>query len=151
MLILQRPADLANYVGKKLGTSDWIEITQDMIDAFANLTGDHQWVHVDTERAKHEGPGGKTIAHGFLVLSFVPGWVPKIYKVEKRSRALNYGVNRVRFTAMLPVGSRVRGHLSIKEVAFIEGGVRFITEAEIELEGSTRPACVAETVTVLYE
>jgi len=98
MLELERPGDLAQYVGKEIGVSDWFTVDQAIIDKFADATGDHQWIHVDVERAKREMPGGKTIAHGYLTLSLVPRLAQTIYRVKNRSRGLNYGSNRIRFT-----------------------------------------------------
>ncbi len=108
MIEVERPADLAQYVGKEIGVSDWFTVDQAIIDKFAEATGDHQWIHVDVERAKREMPGGKTIAHGYLTLSLVPRLAATLLRVRKRSRGLNYGSNRVRFTGQVPAGSRVR-------------------------------------------
>src|ERR1700745_984670 len=105
---LERPAVLGQYVGKEIGVSDWFTVDQALIDKFADATGDHQWIHVDVERAKREMPGGKTIAHGYLTLSLVPRLAQTIYLVKKRSRGLNYGANRVRFNGTVPAGSRTR-------------------------------------------
>ncbi|HUM17813.1 MAG TPA: MaoC family dehydratase, partial [Candidatus Nitrosotalea sp.] len=99
MLKVEKPQDLLQHVGKELGPSEWLTVTQEMIDKFADATGDHQWIHVDVERAKKELPGGKTIAHGYLTLSLLPRLAPTLMAVEKRRRGLNYGSNRVRFTA----------------------------------------------------
>src|SRR6201986_4586000 len=105
MIEVERPADLAHYVGKEIGISDWFTVDQEIIDKFADATGDHQWIHVDVERAKRELPGGKTIAHGYLTLSLVPRLAQTIYRVKKRSRGLNYGSNRIPFTRQAPAGS----------------------------------------------
>ena len=114
MLEVERPGDMTQYAGKELGVSDWYTVTQEQIDKFADATGDHQWIHVDVERAKREMPGGKTIAHGWLTLSLVPRLAQTIYRVKHRSRGINYGANRVRFTAPVPAGSRVRLRLKVK-------------------------------------
>lgn len=151
MLEIEKPADMANWVGKKLGTSDWFTVDQKTIDLFAEATGDHQWIHVDVERAKKELPGGKTIAHGFLTLSLLPRLGPTIYTIKQRSRGINYGTNKVRFTAMVPVGSRVRLHSTLKACDAIQGGVRLTVESEMELEGSPRPCLVAETLSQVYD
>src|ERR1700693_4525305 len=124
MLEVERPADLLAYEGKEIGVSDWYTVTQDQINKFAEATGDHQWIHVDVERAKREMPGGKTIAHGYLTLSLLPRLSHAIYTIRKRSRGINYGSNKVRFTAPVPAGSRVRLHQTLKNVEDIEGGVR---------------------------
>lgn len=151
MLEIEKPADMANWVGKKLGTSDWFTVDQKTIDLFAEATGDHQWIHVDVERARKELPGGKTIAHGFLTLSLLPRLGPTIYTIKQRSRGINYGTNKVRFTAMVPVGSRVRLHSTLKACDAIQGGVRLTVESEMELEGSPRPCLVAETLSQVYD
>src|SRR3954462_1662619 len=116
MLEVERPSDLAAYEGKEIGVSDWYTVTQEQIDKFADATGDHQWIHVDVERAKKEMPGGKTIAHGYLTLSLLPKLNHNIYHIKQRSRGVNYGPNKVRFPAPVPAGSRVRGHLTLKAV-----------------------------------
>ena len=121
MLELERPGDLAQYVGKEIGVSDWFTVDQALIDKFADATGDHQWIHVDVERAKREMPGGKTIAHGYLTLSLVPRLGQTLYRVKQRSRGLNYGSNRVRFTGQVPAGSRIRLRQKIKSVDPVEG------------------------------
>lgn len=151
MIEVERPADLARYVGQEIGVSDWFTVDQPMIDKFAEATGDHQWIHVDVERAKRELPGGKTIAHGYLTLSLVPRLGQTIYRVQKRSRGLNYGSNRIRFTGQVPAGSRIRLRQKIKSVEPVEGGVRITSENTVEVEGATRPALVAETISLQYD
>jgi acyl dehydratase len=151
MLELDRPADLLAYAGKEMGTSDWYTVTQEQIDKFADATGDHQWIHVDVERARKEMPGGKTIAHGWLTLSLVPRLAATIYRVKNRSRGINYGANRVRFTGPVPAGSRIRLKLKIKDVERVEGGVRVTNEGTMEIEGGSRPVLVAETIGVVYD
>jgi acyl dehydratase len=151
MLEVERPADMKAHIGKALGSSAWITVDQAMIDKFADATGDHQWIHVDVERAKREMPGGKTIAHGFLTLSLLAGLAHQVYEIRKRSRGINYGSNRVRFTAPVQVGSRVRLSQTLKNVEDIEGGVRMTFESTMEIEGSTRPALVAETLNLAFD
>jgi acyl dehydratase len=151
MIDIETPAALAEWVGRKLGTSEWITVDQKTIDLFAEATGDHQWIHIDVERAAREMPGGKTIAHGFLTLSLLPRLAPMIYRVVKRSRSINYGSNKVRFTAPVPSGSRVRLHLTVKAVDPIAGGVRVTMENEMEVEGNTRPCLVAETMAQVFD
>jgi acyl dehydratase len=152
MIEVERPADLAQYIGKEIGVSDWFTVDQAIIDKFADATGDHQWIHVDVERAKREMPGGKTIAHGYLTLSLVPRLAATLLRVKKRSRGLNYGSNRVRFTGQVPAGSRVRLRQKIKAVEPVEGGgVRITSENMMEVEGATRPALVAETISMQFE
>jgi len=150
-LTIEKPAELLQHIGKELGPSDWMTVDQAIIDKFADATGDHQWIHVDVERAKREMPGGKTIAHGYLTLSLVPRLGQTLYRVKHRSRGLNYGSNRVRFTGMVPAGSRIRLRLTIKSVEPVEGGVRTTSSGSMELEGSDRPVLVAETIGVTYD
>jgi acyl dehydratase len=150
-LTVEYPRDLQQHIGQELGPSDWITVDQAMIDKFAEATGDHQWIHVDVERAKREMPGGKTIAHGYLTLSLVPRLASTLLKVTKRSRGVNYGSNKVRFTGMVPAGARVRLRqklLKVEEVA--NNGVRVTSEMTMEVEGQERPALVAETMGIQY-
>ncbi|MBY0337019.1 MAG: MaoC family dehydratase [Acetobacteraceae bacterium] len=151
MLDIQSPAALTEWVGKKLGTSEWFLVDQKTIDLFAEATGDHQWIHVDEARAAKEMPGGKTIAHGYLTLSLIPRLAQATWRVVNRSRSINYGSNKVRFTAPVPAGSRVRLHITVKSVEPIQGGVRLTLENEMEIEGGSRPVLVAETLTQIYD
>jgi acyl dehydratase len=151
MLKVEKPQDLLQHVGEELGPSEWLTVTQEMIDKFADATGDHQWIHVDVERAKKEMPGGKTIAHGYLTLSLLPRLAPTLMKVEKRRRGLNYGSNRVRFTAPVPAGGRVRLRQKLVKVEPVEdNGVRVTSEMTMEVEGNSRPAMIAETLGIIY-
>lgn len=151
MLKVEKPQDLLQHVGEELGPSEWLTVTQEMIDKFADATGDHQWIHVDVERAKKEMPGGKTIAHGYLTLSLLPRLAPTLMKVEKRRRGLNYGSNRVRFTAPVPAGARVRLRQKLLKVEPVEdNGFRVTSEMTMEVEGNSRPAMVAETLGIIY-
>lgn len=140
--------ELTAAVGEDLGTSDWLEITQERVDAFADATGDHQWIHVDVERAK-DGPFGGTIAHGYLTLSLVPWLGSQVFSLETPGAKLNYGVNKVRFPNPVRVGSRVRAQVSVSEVIDIPAGKQMQLKYVIEIEGSDKPACVAETVVLL--
>src|SRR6266478_6574801 len=145
------PNEMHKYVGQEIGVSDWVEVSQDRINRFADATGDHQWIHVDVERAKKEMPGGKTIAHGYLTLSLLPQLAPTLMKVEKRRRGVNYGSNRVRFTAPVPAGARVRLRQKLVKVEPVEdNGFRLTSEMTMEVEGNTRPAMVAETLGIIY-
>src|SRR5213079_2164463 len=129
MLHVDTPKDLLQHIGRELGPSDWITVDQAMIDRFADATGDHQWIHVDVERARREMPGGKTIAHGYLTLSLVPRMAATLLKVSKRSRGINYGSNKVRFTSAVPAGSRVRLRQRIVNVEPVSGnGFRVTSE-----------------------
>jgi acyl dehydratase len=134
-----------------MGVSDWVLIDQDRINKFADATGDHQWIHIDVERAKTEMPGGKTIAHGYLTLSLIPMLGAQIMRITGVSRGINYGSNKVRFTNMVQVGSRVRGRQKILSVEPKGGGVQMTSEMTIEIEGQDRPACVAETIGLIYK
>jgi acyl dehydratase len=147
---MRRFADIDEFrtaIGQVLGESDWLTVTQEMIDLFAEATGDHQWIHVDRERAK-ASPFGTTIAHGFLTLSLIPRLVPRIYDVGKIDARLNYGCNKVRFMSPVPSGSRIRAQLKLLDVEDTPRGVRITSEATVSLDGSERPACVAELVAV---
>lgn len=151
MLTVDNPKDLAQHVGRQLGPSEWITVDQAMIDKFADATGDHQWIHVDVERAKKEMPGGKTIAHGFLTLSLLPRLAPMLLQVKHRKRGINYGSNKIRFTNTMPAGSRIRLRQTIKNVEDVaDNGVRVTYESVIEIEGQERPAMVAENIGIIY-
>ncbi|TKA09058.1 MaoC family dehydratase [Actinacidiphila oryziradicis] len=141
--------ELRAAVGEELGTTGWLEIDQKRIDLFADATGDHQWIHVDPDRAV-QGPFGATIAHGFLTLSLIPSFTPELLRVEGVKMGVNYGVNKVRFPAPVPVGSRLRASGQIAEVTEVTGGVQLITRITIEREGGEKPVCVAETVSRFY-
>jgi acyl dehydratase len=150
MLELETPTDLLQHVGRELGPSEWMTVDQAMIDTFADATGDHQWIHVDVERARRELPGGTTIAHGYLTLSLVPRLAQTLMRVKKRSRGLNYGSNKVRFITPVPAGARIRLRQRIARVEEVAGGVRVTSEMTVEVEGQARPALVAETIGVSY-
>ena len=135
--------------GTDLGTSSWHEVTQKDIDTFAEVTGDHQWIHVDPERAK-ETPFGGTIAHGYYTLSLAPRFSYEIFELEGFAFGLNYGLNKVRFPAALPVGSRVRMRAKVAGVEEIQGGAQFTLELTFEHEGGDKPVCVAESVARVY-
>jgi len=151
-LTVEKPAELLQHVGQELGPSDWMTVDQAIIDKFAEATGDHQWIHVDVERARKEMPGGKTIAHGYLTLALVPRMAQTLVKVTGRKRGLNYGSNKVRFTAAVPAGSRIRlRSFRIRSVEPVDGnGFRVTSEATVEVEGQERPALVAEIIGVQY-
>ncbi len=143
-------ADLRALQGTELGPTDWLDITQDMIDAFAQVTGDHQWIHVDPERAA-ASPMGSTIAHGLLTLSLAPAFMEALMAFDGFAHALNYGYDKVRFPAPVPVGSRLRMRATITEVAEIPGGAQVTTTQTIEREGGDKPVCVAQSVARFYE
>lgn len=140
--------ELTEAAGTELGTSEWLTIDQRRVNAFADATGDHQWIHVDLERAK-EGPFGGTIAHGYLTLSLVPWLGSQIFSLQTPGAKLNYGVNKVRFPNPLLVGKRIRSHVTIAEVVDIPAGKQLTVRHTIEIENEAKPACVAETVVLL--
>ena len=142
--------DVSEAAGEELGTSDWVTVDQDRVNAFADATGDHQWIHVDVERAK-EGPFGGTIVHGYLTLSMVPYFGAQIFSLETRGAKLNYGVNKVRFPKPVRVGSRLRCTASFGEVTDLPTGKQLVIKYVVEIEGEEKPACVAETVVLLLE
>lgn len=150
MLEVASPRDLTAYVGKSVGTSEWLTVDQAMIDAFAAATGDRQWIHIDPARAARELPGGKTIAHGFLTLSLLPLLAQSIVTIREKARTFNYGANKIRFTAPVSSGSRIRLHLVLKAAELLEGGVRLTYENTVEIEGETKPALVAEMIQISY-
>jgi acyl dehydratase len=142
--------ELKDLVGQDIGTSSWVTIEQDRIDKFAEATGDHQWIHVDPERAK-DGPFGSTIAHGYLTLSLIPalGW--EVYTIEGARLSVNYGLNKLRFITPVKVGSRVRAHLTLAAVDEVSGdALQVATTVVMELEGAEKPAAVAETLARIY-
>jgi acyl dehydratase len=143
-------AELENYAGQEIGHSEWVTIDQDRVNKFADATGDHQWIHLDVERAKRELPTGGTIAHGYLTLSLIPWLGAQIMKIDGVSRGINYGSNKVRFTNMVPVGSKVRAKLKLLGVEAKAGGKQLTSEYTIEIQGQDRPACVAETIGLVF-
>jgi acyl dehydratase len=149
MLTLSGIDEVRAHVGKELGVSQWHEVTQDAINQFAEVTGDHQWIHVDVERAK-ETPFGGTIAHGYYTLALAPMFSYELFTFEGFAFALNYGVNKVRFPAPLPVGSKVRMRAELAEVQDIPGGIQVQTTLTFEREGGEKPVCVAETLMRAY-
>ncbi|WP_062214934.1 MaoC family dehydratase [Streptomyces sp. NBRC 109706] len=144
--IFASPDELADAVGARLGVSDWLLIDQERIDQFADATGDHQWIHTDPERAA-TGPFQGTIAHGYLTLALLPRLTPEVLRVEGARLAVNYGLNRVRFPAPVPVGSRVRATASVLDAQAVTGGWQLTLAVTVEREGGEKPVCVAETVT----
>ena len=144
--VFATPHDLLAAIGKPLGASDWLEIRQERIDGFADATGDHQWIHVDPERAK-SGPFGKTIAHGYLTLSLVNCFLPQIVEVRGISMGVNYGCEKVRFPAPVPVGARIRGVGQLVAAEEVKGGaVQATVRVTVEIEGGAKPACVVDTI-----
>jgi acyl dehydratase len=148
-------AQFPGLVGKDLAVGDWLEVTQERIDRFADATDDHQWIHVDTERAK-TGPFGRTIAHGYLTLSLVAGFSQQNLRIADEAMSINYGLNKVRFPTPVPAGSRLRARFTLQSCTPIEGGptgrggLELVMVVTMELEGSAKPACVAESIRRTY-
>jgi acyl dehydratase len=143
-------AELPSLKGKELGTSDWIEVTQERVNLFADATGDHQWIHVDVERAKAESPFGGPIGHGYLTLSLlIPMW-SEVLVVSDAVMGVNYGLNKVRFPAPVPVGSKLRLTATLTDVEEVAGGLQVTVAAVIEAEGGSKPVCIAEPVFRMY-
>jgi len=147
--VFRQPSELLAAVGRHLGYSEWLEIDQQRIDQFAEATGDHQWIHVDPRRAA-TGPFGRTIAHGYLTLSLANLFLPEVMQVDNTSMGVNYGCEKVRFPAPVPVGSRVRGGGEIVGAEEVKGGVQVVVRMTIEVEGSERPACVVDTISRFF-
>ena len=143
--------DFKSAVGSEIGVSDWIEVTQEQIDRFADATGDDQWIHVDVERAKRELPTQRTIAQGLLTLALVPEFIRAVARVRGLKRTLNYGANRIRYLAPVPSGARLRGRIRIADAEDVPpDGLRVTYGVTVEIEGGTRPACVAELIALHY-
>jgi acyl dehydratase len=143
-------AELPSLKGKELGTSQWFEVTQERVNTFADATDDHQWIHVDVERAKKESPFGGPIAHGYLTLSLlIPLWA-QVLTVSDATTVINYGLNKVRFPSPVPVGGKIRLTATLTDIAEVKGGLQLTIRAVIELEGGAKPVCVAEPVFRVY-
>jgi acyl dehydratase len=149
MLTLTGLDEIKEYVGREMGVSEWLTVTQEKVDAFAAVTGDDQWIHIDVERAK-ESPFGGTIAHGYFTLSLAPRFSYDMFKFEGFAFGVNYGLNRVRFPAPMPVGGRVRMRSKLVSVDDIPGGAQITTELTFEHEGGEKPVCVAESLSRVY-
>jgi acyl dehydratase len=146
--VLEEPADLLKLVGKHLGTTDWMQITQDRVDLFADATGDKQWIHTDPQRAA-KGPFKGTIAHGYLTLSLAPAVIAQVLQIRELTSALNYGLNKVRFPRPLPVGAQVRAAVTVLSARQKTSGVESVFTLTYEIAGEDRPVCVADVI-VLY-
>lgn len=149
MKVFNGIAELAGAAGLKLGSSDWLTVEQSRVALFADATDDHQWIHLDAERAA-AGPYGATIAHGFLTLSLLPMFAKQIYRIEGVRMVVNYGLNKVRFPAPVRVGARIRATSELVEVTELEGAVQLVVSTVVEAEGSEKPVCVAESVVRAY-
>lgn len=150
MRIITSIDDAKALVGVEVGLSDWVVIDQHRIDQFAAATADHQWIHVDTERATREMPDGKTIAHGYLTLALIPAFTGDFVHVENLARAINFGLNKVRFYAPVPVGSRLRGRAVVLKAQKRTGALLLTSQVRLEVEGQRKPACVAETLGMYF-
>ena len=150
MRIITSIDDAKALVGEEVGLSDWVVIDQHRIDQFAEATADHQWIHVDTERATREMPDGKTIAHGYLTLALIPAFTGDFVHVENLARAINFGLNKVRFYAPVPVGSRLRGRAVVLKAQKRAGALILTSQVRLEVEGQRKPACVAETLGMYF-
>ena len=148
--IINSVEDARALEGQEVGVSDWTVIDQQRIDRFAEATGDHQWIHVDTERAARELPGGKTIAHGYLTLSLLTALTADFVEVPNLERAINFGANKVRFYTPVPVGARVRARATVLQARRRAGALLLTSEVRIEVEGERKPACVAETLAMYF-
>ena len=146
--VLDEPADLLKLVGHRLGTTEWMKVTQEQVDRFADATGDHQWIHTDLERAA-KGPYKGTIAHGYLTLSLAPVVISRVLEIREITAALNYGLNKVRFPAPVRVGSQIRAAVSVMSAQQKSSGVESVFTVTYEIDGEDRPACVADVI-VLY-
>ena len=148
--VVASPAELLDLDGADLGVTDWSTVTQEQIGLFADATGDHQWIHVDVERATAESPFGGPIAHGYLTLSLVNLFLPQLLEVQGASMGVNVGLDKVRFPAPVPSGSRLRGAGTIVAVEEAKGGVQVTVRVTVEIEGADKPACVADTVSRFF-
>lgn len=144
-VIVEKPADLLGMVGTKAGPTSWLQVDQDRVDGFADVTGDHQWIHVDVERAK-DGPFGGTIAHGYLTLSLVNHFLPELIEVRGFAHAVNVGLDKLRFLAPVKTGSRIRAVSEVISAEEVKGAIQAVVRVTIEIEGSDKPACIADTV-----
>jgi len=138
--------ELKNLVGQEVAVSEWVPITQERVQLFADATGDHQWIHLDVERCKKQSPFGSTIAHGFLTLSLLPMLMERTIRLIGVKMGVNYGLNKVRFPSPLPIGSSVRGRMVLQSVEEIQGGAQLVWQVTMEREGGDKPVCVAESI-----
>lgn len=149
-LVLKNLDELKSYLGKELETSDWISVTQEKINMFADATGDHQWIHVDVERAKKESPYGRTIAHGYYTISLAPVLMAQILDIKGIKMAINYGTEKVRFPAPVPVGKNVRMKAELSTLKEVKNGIQAHFQLTFEVENQEKPACVAEVISRFY-
>ncbi|HJV81743.1 MULTISPECIES: MaoC family dehydratase [Oxalobacteraceae] len=150
MRVIASVEELKSLVGQEVAVTDWITISQERVNLFAEATGDHQWIHIDVERSRKESPYGGTIAHGFLTLSLLPMIMEGAVSMSMSKMGVNYGLNKVRFPAPVPVGSRIRGRMTLKEVEDIQGGAQITWSVTLERDGGDKPVCVAESISRRY-
>lgn len=150
MRVIASVEELKSLVGQEVAVTDWITISQERVNLFAEATGDHQWIHIDVERSRKESPYGGTIAHGFLTLSLLPMIMEGAVSMSMSKMGVNYGLNKVRFPAPVPVGSRIRGRMTLKEVEDIPGGAQITWSVTLERDGGDKPVCVAESISRRY-
>jgi acyl dehydratase len=148
--VVEAPSELLSLDGADLGVTDWVPVTQEQVDLFADATGDHQWIHVDVERATRESPFGGPIAHGYLTLSLVNLFLPQLLEVRGASMGVNVGLDKVRFPSPVPTGSNLRGRGQVVAVEEAKGGVQITVRVTVEIEGGDKPACVADTVSRFF-
>lgn len=148
--IIEDIEDLKTMVGQEIGVSDWIKVTQERVNTFAEATGDHQWIHVDPERAKKESPYGGPIAHGYLTMSLAPYFLQQIMEIKKKRMGVNYGLNKVRFPSPVPVGCKLRMKAEAAEIEEINGGIQIVIKMTFEVEGKEKPCCIAEAIYRYY-
>lgn len=148
--IIEDLEELKGMVGQEIGVSDWISISQERVNTFADATGDHQWIHVDPERAKKESPYGGAIAHGYLTLSLAPYFLQQIMDIKKKRMGVNYGLNKVRFPAPVPVPGKLRMRADMAEAEEIKGGIQAVIKFTFEVEGQEKPSCIAEAIFRYY-
>jgi len=149
-ILVAKPGDLVDMIGPEIAVSEWIQVTQDMVDMFADATSDHQWIHVDVERAESETEFQSTIAHGFLTLSLLSKFLNDTIDLGKSEMGINYGLNRVRFTSPVKTGDRVRARFDLIKVDNLEGGVQLEWNVRVEIDGQDKPALIAEWLTRRY-
>jgi len=150
MRVINSVEELKSLIGQEVAVSDWVEITQERVNKFAEATGDYQWIHLDVERSRKESPYGGTIAHGFLTLSLLPMLMESVISMPNAKMGVNYGTNKVRFPAPVPVGSKLRARVTLLEVDDIPNGAQMVWNVTIERDGGDKPVCVAESVSRRY-
>jgi acyl dehydratase len=150
MRVIASEEELQGLIGQEVAVTEWFPVTQERVSLFAEATGDHQWIHLDVERSRKESPYGGTIAHGFLTLSLLPMMMQSAVSMPPAKLSVNYGLNKVRFPAPVPVGSRIRGRMTLLEMEDLDGGMQIVWKVTMELEGGDKPVCVAESIVRRY-